>query len=503
MTPLAAPETLILLAVLLPFIGAAAIPLFHDKPNLREAATLATAALLFLTVIQLLGPVMSGARPETAALQIAPGLSVAFQIEPLGMLFALIASTLWIVNSVYSIGYMRGNDEPRQTSFYVCFAIALGSTIGIAFAKNLFTLFLFYEALTLSTYPLVAHKKNAESARSGRIYLGLLLGSSMVLLLPAMIATWVIAGTLDFMPGGILGGKVGGTALVALLALYLFGIGKAAVMPLHFWLPAAMVAPTPVSALLHAVAVVKAGVFTVCKVATYTFGLDTIAAPGIADWAVYLASFCIVAASVIALTRGNLKARLAYSTVSQLAYVVLGAMIATQLGIVASGMHLTMHAFGKITLFFCAGAIYVAHHKTEIAELDGIGRLMPVTMGAFFVASLSIIGLPPLGGTWSKWMLALAAADRGYLIAVAALMLSSLLNVYYLLSIVARAFFLAPAAGGGAHGGAAHGPAGGGGIAEAPMACVVPLCLTAFASIVLFFTADRVEALLTRMFAAG
>ena len=191
------------------------------------------------------------------------------------MLFALVASSLWIVNSIYSIGYMRANDEPRQTAFYVCFAVALGSTIGIAFAKNLFTLFLFYEALTLSTYPLVTHKRNEEAVRAGRIYLLLLLGTSLLLFLPAIIATWVLAGTLDFTPGGILAGKAGAPVIGVLLALYVFGIGKAAVMPLHFWLPAAMVAPTPVSALLHAVAVVKAGVFTILKVAVLIFGIDT------------------------------------------------------------------------------------------------------------------------------------------------------------------------------------------------------------------------------------
>ncbi len=489
-----APETLVLVALLAPFLGALIIPLFHTQPNLRETVTIVTALVLSLAVLGLLGPVLAGARPHVQIIEVLPGLALAFQVEPLGMLFALVASLLWIVNSIYSIGYMRSNEEPRQTGYYVCFAVALGSTMGIAFAKNLFTLFLFYEALTISTYPLVAHRRDNEAMRAGRLYLLMLLGGSLVLFLPAIIATWVIAGTVDFVPGGLLGGKASAPTIALLLGLYLFGVGKAAVMPLHFWLPAAMVAPTPVSALLHAVAVVKAGVFTIAKLAVYTFGLDTLSAPGVNGWAVYLASACIVAASVIALTRGNLKARLAYSTVSQLAYVVLGAVIASPLALVGSGMHIAMHAFGKITLFFCAGAIYVAHHKTEIAELDGIGRLMPVTMLAFLVASLSIIGLPPLGGTWSKWMLALAAADRGYMVALGALMLSSLLNVFYLLSIVARAFFLPlPGATGGA-------PVK---IAEAPLACVIPLSITALASVALFFVPDRIEALLVRLFAGG
>jgi multicomponent Na+:H+ antiporter subunit D len=290
MSAIPTPEGLIVLALLVPFAGALLIPLFRNQPNLRESVTLVTAALLCLVVFGLLGPVLAGARPEVNVIDVATGLALAFKVEPLGMLFALVASTLWIVNSIYSIGYMRANEEPRQTGFYVCFAVALGSTIGIAFAKNLFTLFLFYEALTIATYPLVTHKANAEAVRAGRIYLLLLLGTSLVLFLPAIVATWVIAGTLDFTPGGILAGKAGPAVTGMLLALFVFGIGKAAVMPLHFWLPAAMVAPTPVSALLHAVAVVKAGVFAVLKVVVYVFGLDTLKQTGANEWLIFVAS---------------------------------------------------------------------------------------------------------------------------------------------------------------------------------------------------------------------
>ncbi|RMF00037.1 MAG: monovalent cation/H+ antiporter subunit D family protein, partial [Alphaproteobacteria bacterium] len=266
-------ETLIYLALAVPTLGAVLIGLTAWNANLRETVTLVTATSLFLIVLNLLDRFMGAEALATAPVHVAPGLDLAFSIEPLGMLFACIASGLWIVNSVYSIGYMRGNREPRQTSFYICFAIAIASTIGIAFAANLFTLFLFYEILTLSTYPLVAHKGNDEAKAGGRVYLLILLGTSMVLFLPAVIATAVIAGTLDFTFGGILAGKTSDTVIAILLALYVFGIGKAAVMPLHWWLPAAMVAPTPVSALLHAVAVVKAGVFSVLKVIVYIFGV--------------------------------------------------------------------------------------------------------------------------------------------------------------------------------------------------------------------------------------
>ncbi|MCH8858465.1 MAG: monovalent cation/H+ antiporter subunit D family protein [Proteobacteria bacterium] len=483
-----APENLLLLAVIVPFIGALAIPLFSARPNLREAVTLVTAVALLSAVCGLFPAILDGARPEVFLFAVAPGLAVAFSVEPLGMLFALVASSLWIVNSIYSIGYMRAHDEPRQTGFYVCFAIALGSTIGIAFAANLFTLFLFYEALTLSTFSLVTHKRSAEAMRAGRLYLLLLLGSSMLLFLPAIIATWMLAGTLDFTPGGILAGTLSPFVLGVLLALFVFGIGKAAVMPLHFWLPAAMVAPTPVSALLHAVAVVKAGVFCIVKVIVYIFGIDTLSQAGANDWLIYVGCASLLLASFIALKQKNLKARLAYSTVSQLAYVVVGAALATSAGIIGSGLQIAMHAAGKITLFFCAGAIYIACHKTEISELDGIGRRMPITMTAFFIGSLSIIGLPPFGGMWSKWYLALGALEADKIFVVGVLMLSSLLSAAYLLPIPLRAFF-------------AKTPDGEantytqGGIHEAPIPCLIALSATAIGCLLLFFFAAPLYAL--------
>jgi multicomponent Na+:H+ antiporter subunit D len=488
------PEPLVLAALVIPFAGAALIPVFHDRPNLREMVTLLTALALFAAVLGLVPPVLAGARPEALNFEVVPGLALAFEVEPLGLLFALVASALWIVTSIYSIGYMRGHDEPRQTSYYVCFAVALGSTMAIAFAKNLFTLFLFYEALTLSTYPLVTHKADAEALRAGRIYLIMLLGTSMVLLLPAIVATWVLAGTIDFAAGGILAGKASGWVIGVLLFIYVFGIGKAAIMPLHWWLPAAMVAPTPVSALLHAVAVVKAGVFAVLKVVIYIFGLDLLQAIGASHWLGYVAGATIIIASLVAMTQDNLKLRLAYSTVSQLSYIVLGAMLATTAGVVGGAMHIAMHAFGKITLFFCAGAIMVASHKTEISEMQGLGWRMPFTFTAFFLASLSIIGLPPMGGAWSKWELALGAAETGQTILVAILMVSSLLNVAYLIPIAARAFLPMPSVS--AAGVNDPDRERGWRIHEAPLLCVAPLCLTALGCVALFFYADRLYAFL-------
>jgi multicomponent Na+:H+ antiporter subunit D len=492
MTELLAPDRLLLMAVAAPFIGALAIPFCASRPNLREAATLLTAAALFLIVVGLLEGMAGGARPEVTVLPIGADWSIGFALEPLGAIFALVASALWIVNSIYSIGYMRAHGEPRQTGFYACFAIALGSTMGVALARDLFTLFLFYELLTLSTYPLVVHKRDAEALRAGRLYLGVLLGTSMLLFLPAIVATFALAGTLEFVPGGILSGRADPVTIGLLLALFVFGIGKAAMMPVHFWLPAAMVAPTPVSALLHAVAVVKAGVFSIVKIVVYVFGLDLLAGSGASHWLIYAACASLLLASLIAITRDNLKARLAYSTVGQLAYVVLGAALATPSGIIGSGLQLATHAAGKITLFFCAGAIYVAHHKTEVSELAGIGRRMPVTMIAFLIGSLSIIGLPPFGGIWSKWALATGALDAGSLFAATVLMLSSALSLGYLIPVVARAFFLPE--------GAPRDPHDPGGIAEAPLTCLIALCSTALLCIALFFGAGSIERFLATLF---
>ncbi len=476
------PAELMIWALAIPSIGTVLILMSDGRPNQRETVTLLTAACLFAVVVLLVPSVYAGERPDVTLFTMLPGLGIRLTLEPLGMMFACVASGLWILNSIYSIGYMRAKKEGHQTRFYACFAIAIASAMGISMSGNMLTLFLFYEILTLSTYPLVAHHGDEQAVRSGRTYLGILLGTSILFLLGATIWTWAAAGTLDFAEGGILNGKIEGPLIGVLLFLYMYGIGKAALMPIHRWLPAAMVAPTPVSALLHAVAVVKAGVFTVLKVIVYIFGADFLRESGYADWLMYLAGASLLLASIVALTKDNLKARLAYSTVSQLAYVVLGAALLMPLSIVGGAMHIAMHAFGKITLFFCAGAIYVASGKTEISDMDGIGRRMPVTVAAFCIGALSVIGLPPFGGAWSKYFLALGAMDAGHVVFVAVFMISSLLNVAYLMPIVARGFFA--------------GSDDGEGIREAPMFCVVPLCLTAFGCLLLFFFADDLYTLL-------
>ena len=475
---------LILLALVLPMFGAVGIALTSRiSDNAREATTLVTAGALAWTVWSLVPELMQGGRPSLLLAEVVPGIELAFRVEPLGMLFAALASSLWIVNSIYSIGYMRGNNESNQTRFYIFFAIALAAAIGIAFADNLFTLFLFYEILTLSTYPLVAHKGDQKTVRSARVYLGVLLTTSIGLLLPAIIWTYSVAGTGTFTVGGILEGKLEGPAVGLLLGLFVFGVGKAAVMPVHRWLPAAMVAPTPVSALLHAVAVVKAGVFTVTKVIIYVFGIDFLFAEPSSGWLIYAAAFTIIAASVVALRQQNLKRLLAYSTVAQLSYVVMATAILKPLAEIGAAVHIVAHAFGKITLFFAAGAIYTAAKKTELHQLKGIGRRMPWTMTAFTIGALSMIGVPPTGGFVSKWYILAGAFEADNYVAIATIIASTALNAAYFLPIIFMAWFLeedaAPAK--------EHG--------EAPFAAVLALMITALLTLAFFFFNGPVLAL--------
>jgi multicomponent Na+:H+ antiporter subunit D len=468
-------ETWLAWLVAFPALMSVAVAACGRWPNLRETVSVATAVLLFAGIAWLGGPVVDGARPSVTLLEVLPGIGLTFTLEPLGLLFALVASGLWSLTTIYAAGYMRGNAEHAQTRFFVFFALAISAAIGIAFAGNLVTLFIFYEMLTLSTYPLVTHHGDTESRNGGRVYLGILLTTSIGFFLPAIVITYLVSGSVTFTDGGLFADAgLGVLGAGALYMLFLYGTGKAALMPFHRWLPAAMVAPTPVSALLHAVAVVKAGVFIVLKLSVYVFGVDYLAATGASVPMMWVATITVLGASLIAMTRDNLKARLAYSTVSQLSYIVLGATMASKLGILGGGMHIAMHAFAKITLFFCAGAIYTATHRKHVSELDGLGYAMPITFSAFFIASVSLAGIPPMGGIWSKWYLMEGAADGGHNAIILVLAISSLLNIVYLLEIPTRAFFYNPRPDTPRH------------WQEAPLACVIPLSITAAASIVWF-----------------
>ena len=465
-----------LIAVLASLLVIPLLAASKRSPNLREAWTLAAAVLKFLVVASMLPLVLGGAQFAYTIAPVLPGYPIQLRVDALGILFALVSSSLWMVTSLYSIGYMRGLQEHAQTRYYCFFALSLSATVGVAFSANLLTLYLFYEILSLSTYPLVTHHQDSAARSSGRKYLFFILGTSICMVLPAMIFIANKTGTLEFASQGIAAGRIEPQTTTILVLLFIFGFAKAAIMPFHAWLPAAMVAPTPVSALLHAVAVVKVGVFCIIRVLTNIFGTELLTGLGMSTLICTIAACTVLVSSMIALSQDGLKRRLAFSTIGQLSYIVLGVALLSQSGMVGGMLHIAMHAFGKITLFFCAGAIFVGAGVKNISQMTGIGKRMPFTMTAFFIGSLSVIGLPPCGGFISKWHLVIGTVEAGQFVMLAMLLFSSLLNAAYFLPIVYRAFFCRPEES------LFTGP-----VDEAPTWCLVPPLLTAALSIVLFF----------------
>ena len=433
-----------LYAIGISLLAVVLIGLFSHKPDIREMWTILSALIKFGLVASMIPTILDGNVIEYSLVTVMPGLELKFRVDALGLGFAATASFLWFLTSFYAIGYVRGAKEKNQTRFFMCFSTTLAAAMGAAFAANMFTLFLFYEIITLCTFPLVAHKQTPEAIGGARKYLVYLLGTSLAFQLFAIFLTYTTAGTLDFAVQGILAGKGTNILLSIIFVLFMAGIAKAGMMPFHSWLPSAMVAPTPVSALLHAVAVVKVGVFSILRVIFFIFGTDLLKDLGIGMATAYFVSFTIITASMIALTKDNLKARLAYSTVSQLSYIILGAVLLTPSGMVGGIIHIANHAFSKITLFFCAGSIYVSSRKTLISQLNGIGRRMPWTMVAFFIASLSMIGVPPVAGFVSKWYLAIGAMEANNFIILIVLLFSTILNAAYFLPVTYKAFFKDP-----------------------------------------------------------
>ncbi len=468
----------VLIPLAITFLAPFVLWLYREDINHREGVSFVAAALAFVSVLTLVPAVLGGSVWTYHLVTFFPGVSISFAVDGLSLIFGLVATFLWFFATSYNVGYMRSLKEHAQTRYYFCFAIAIFGAVGVAFSGTVVTLYLFYEIISVFTYPLVAHHQDEEGYSGGRKYMVYLMGTSKLFLLPAMILTYVLCGTLDFTLGDISRGMFPPDANPTLVTityfLFLFGLAKAAIMPLHNWLPSAMVAPTPVSALLHAVAVVKAGVFSVSRIMLSVFGVDVLSNLGLGIITAYLAAFTIVVASIIALTKEDLKARLAYSTVSQLSYIILGVAMLSPLAVKGGLLHIAHHAFAKITLFFAAGAIYVATHLKKIPLMDGLGRKMPWTFGAFAVASLSMIGMPPVCGFVTKWFLANGAISIHNYILLAALLASTLLNAGYFVPIVYRAFFRPPAVG------VDHTL-----FKEAPLVMVVPLCLTAVISVAL------------------
>lgn len=466
-----------LLAVLVSLLIIPLVVVSSRSPNVRETWTFVAAIAKFLIVLSMLPAILKGTEIVYTVVQFMPGAAIKFRVDALGMLFALVSSSLWIITSAYSIGYMRGLKEHGQTRYFCFFAICLSATIGAAFSANLLTLYLFYEILSLATYPLVTHHQDLEARSSGRKYLLYVVGASIGLVLPAMLICYNLAGTLEFSKNGILAGTAASPSLLfILLFMFVFGFAKSAIMPMHSWLPAAMVAPTPVSALLHAVAVVKVGVFSIVRILTGVFGIQLLSSSHLGTAVCCVAAFTILVGSFIALSQDGLKRLLAFSTIAQLSYIVLGVALLSPKGMTGGMLHIAMHAFGKITLFFCAGAIFVATGKKNISEMIGIGRRMPVTMAAFFIASLSIIGVPPCGGFISKWYLALGTLQAHQIGFLVVLLFSSLLNAAYFMPFVYKAFFCRP-----------EDAMFENKVQEAPAFCVVPLVITATISVILLF----------------
>ncbi len=473
-----------IIAILIATVASLLIMFTPKKPNLRETWSILGAVATFLTVLSMTPAVLAGKAFEYTPFVILPGISMKFRVDALGMIFGTISSFLWILVTFYNIGYMRSLKEHAQTRYYFCFAVAIVGAVGVAFSGNLFTMYFFYEVITIFTYPLVGHHQDEEAYEGARKYIVYLTGTAKSFFLPALILTYILAGTLDFAPSGITKGIFPPTANPVLVTityiLFMAGFAKAAMMPFHNWLPSAMVAPTPVSALLHAVAVVKAGVFCTSRVMLSVFGVALLHSLNLGIPTAYAASFTILMASIIALTKDDLKARLAYSTVSQLSYIILGVALLTPSAVTGGLIHIANHAFSKITLFMCAGSIFVAANTRKISEMSGIGRKMPFTMAAFAVASLSMIGVPLVCGFVTKWYLAIGTLQAHQTIFLVVLLASTILNTAYFFPVVLRAFFGRPNE-------ALPNdlPGQSNVLREAPAIMVIPLLLTALASILM------------------
>jgi multicomponent Na+:H+ antiporter subunit D len=431
---------LMLLTSLVP--GVVIFFLREQQVRTRTVLNLGGALAKVALVVALIPPVLAGTELEWRA-PLLPGIDLVLRAEPFSLLFVGLSALLWLVTTIYAIGYLEG--KPHRSRFFGFFSLCVTATVGIALSGNLVTFLIFYEVLTLATFPLVAHNGTRQALAGARVYLAYTLGGGVVLLLGVAWLTWLV-GPVEFTDGGTeeLARLAAEQPAVALwvFALLIAGLGvKAAIVPLHSWLPLAMIAPAPVSALLHAVAVVKAGVFGIVRVIHQTYGVETADALGVLGPLAVLAALTIVYGSVLALRQDDIKRRLAFSTVSQVSYITLGASV---LGVVSTAggiVHLVHQGLMKITLFFCAGILAEALGVTKVSRLAGVGRRLPLTSAAFTIAAFGMIGLPPVAGFVSKWQLGLGGLDAGQPWVVLILLISSVLNAAYFLPAVYALWF--------------------------------------------------------------
>jgi multicomponent Na+:H+ antiporter subunit D len=412
----------------------------EDRHGWRTAFNLAGAlAKLVLVAVMTFGA-LRGVTYETRWAWL-PGLDFVLRVDPVSLLFAALSALLWLLTTIYAIGYLEGS--PNRSRFFGFFSLCVTATMGVALSGNLITFFIFYEMLTVTTYPLVVHRATPRAHAAGRVYLLYTLGGGTVLLLGV---AWlhVLAGPVEFRAGGVLDSVAAGHArdLVGIFTVLMIGLGvKAGMVPLHAWLPTAMIAPAPVSALLHAVAVVKAGVYGIVRVVYDLYGLELAQSLGVLQPLAIAASITIVYGSIRALSERELKRRLAYSTVSQLSYIVLGVAIYGPMATIGGLVHLMHQGFMKITLFFCAGNLAETLGIHHVQEMRGVGRRMPMTMAAFTVAAFGMMGVPPLAGFISKWHIGVGGIQAGEPWVILVLAASSILNAMYFLPIVLAAWF--------------------------------------------------------------
>ncbi|WP_037349006.1 proton-conducting transporter transmembrane domain-containing protein [Anaplasma marginale] len=482
-------------AVSLPFASAVLILAFRNVRRAYEVLTLVSSCALVPILYRIYVLCAGGQGGAVLRYEMTSSLCIALQPEALGVAFALMVSLLWLITNVYTICYMNKTElknKKRHPVFYSCFAASVGCTLCVAFSGNIVTLFVAYEILTACTYPLIIHGLSASSIEGGKFYLKTLLCASMLFFLPAVIMICGLGGAGSFGTASFIS-ETHPAFLPILLILLCYGVAKAAIVPVHVWLPRAMVAPTPVSALLHAVAVVKSGVFTIIKIAVYVLGVrgmgEYYASAGGTIYncnvLMYLSAATIIVGSVMAMQQSNLKKLLAYSTVSQLSYITLAVSMYTDGAIRAAVLQMVCHAFAKITLFFAAGAIYAVTGKTSVKEMDGIGRAMPLTAAAFCIGALAMVGVPPASTFWGKFSILSEAMGSGHIVVVLTVVASTLLNTLYFVPIIYRAFFIKPSAKSGRK--------------EAPVPMLTAMMATSACTIALFLYPNIVFGVLDRI----